>query len=100
MLFSKKIIKAFIYGILFFNLVDIFVSIGVIKNGLYKENNPFMNIFMKMDGIMPFILVKSILICSGCYFIYRYKDVLMAQIGAYLCFSFYWALIVHFYYLS
>ena len=81
-----------------FNIIDIFVSIRVIKYGVLKENNPFMRLFMNMDGVMPFIFIKSFLICAGCYFLFKYRGKIMAQIGAYLCFCFYWALICQFYY--
>ena len=97
-MFSRKTTVKLVYGTLLFNLIDIVVSVRAIKYGAYKENNPLMKIFMDMEGVMPFILSKTILVCAGCYFLFKYKDYLIAQIGAYVCFSFYWALIVHFYY--
>jgi len=98
MIFGDRTIKFFVYMLALFNFVDIIVSVRVIKYGTLKEDNPFMKLFLDMDGVMPFLFVKTFLICSGCYFLYKYRDKLMAQIGAYMCFCFYWALIVHFYY--
>ena len=95
---SDNIVKICIYFIMLFNIVDIAVSVRVIKYGNFKENNPFMKLFLEMDGIMPFVFVKTFLICAGCYFLYKYRDRIIAQIGAYICFCFYWALIVQFYY--
>ena len=98
MIFPNWLTKMLVYGTLAFNLIDIFVSVRFIKFGVHKENNPFMKFFLDMDGIMPFIATKTFLICAGCYFLFKYRDKLMAQLGAYLCFSFYWALICQFYY--
>jgi hypothetical protein len=98
MLFSKKTMDYLVSGILLFNMIDIVVSIRTIKYGQHIENNPFMKFFMDMDGYMPFVFAKTFLICAGCYFLYKYKTHIIAQVGAYMCFSFYWALIISFYY--
>ena len=98
MVFNEKIFRFFIFSTVIFNIIDIFITVRFIKYGKYDENNPFINLFLSMDGIMPFILIKTLLICGGLYFIYKKRDKIMAQIGAYLCFCFYWALIVQFYY--
>ena len=97
-IFSEKTIKCLVYIVLFFNIVDIVVTIRFIKHGNYNENNPFMKLFLDMDGVMPFIFIKSFLICAGCYFLYKYREKIMAQLGIYMCFCFYWALICQFYY--
>jgi hypothetical protein len=98
MVFNERIFRFFIFSTMMFNIIDIFVTVRFIKYGKYDENNPFINLFLSMDGIMPFVLAKTLLICCGLYFIYKKRDKIMAQIGAYLCFCFYWALIVQFYY--
>ena len=98
MMISEKITKFLVWMTMIFNVIDIFITVRFIKYGKHDESNPFMKLFLDMDGVMPFIFIKSFLICAGCYFLYRYRGKLMAQIGAYLCFSFYWALICHFYY--
>ena len=98
MIFNEKVFRFFILSTMVFNVIDIIVTVKVIKYGTFDENNPFMKMFLTMDGIMPFILAKTLLICGGLYFIYKKRDKVMAQIGAYLCFCFYWALIVQFYY--
>ena len=98
MIFSNKLFRFFIFATMFFNVVDIVVTIKFIKYGQWGENNPFMKMFLDMGGVMPFILVKSLLICGGLYVIYKKRDKVIAQLGAYLCFCFYWALIIHFYY--
>ena len=81
-----------------FNVIDIFITVKFVKYGKHDENNPFMKLFLDMDGVMPFIFAKCFLICAGCYFLYKYRDKLISQIGAYMCFCFYWALICQFYY--
>jgi len=98
MIFNEKIFRFFIFSTMLFNVIDIAVTVRVIKYGNLDENNPFMKLFLNMDSIMPFIFIKTLLICGGLYLIYRKRDKIMAQIGAYLCFCFYWALIVQFYY--
>jgi len=98
MIFGDKLFKFFIFATMFFNVVDIAVTLRVIKYGTLHENNPFMKMFLNMDGIMPFIFVKTLLICGGTYLIYKKRDKIIAQLGAYLCFCFYWALILQFYY--
>jgi len=98
MIFNEKVFRFFIFSTMVFNVIDIAVTVKFIKYGKYGENNPFMKVFLSMDGIMPFILIKTLLICGGLYFIYKKRDKILAQIGAYLCFCFYWALIAHFYY--
>ncbi len=80
-----------------FNIIDIFVSIRIIKFGLYEENNPIMKYLLDI-GIMPFIIFKISLISIGIYILWSYRNKLLAQIGAYISFSFYWALICMFYY--
>jgi hypothetical protein len=47
---------------------------------------------------MPFVFAKMFLICSGSYIIWKRRDMLIAQLGAYFVFGFYWALIVQFYF--
>jgi len=97
-IFKSSYVKFFILSTMIFNIIDIFVTVRFIRYGNYNENNPFMKFFLNMEGIMPFVFAKSFLICAGCYFLFKYRDKLMAQIGSYLCFCFYWALIVQFYY--
>ena len=98
MVFGDRLFKFFIFATMLFNLIEIVVTVRFIKYGKMDENNPFMKMFLTMDGVMPFIFAKTLLICGGLYFIYRKRDKIMSQIGAYLCFCFYWALIVQFYY--
>jgi len=97
-IFNDSILKVLIGFTLIFNVIDICVTVKFIKYGGYKENNPFMNYFLKMEGIMPFVLIKTLLICAGIYLLYKRRDYLIARLGIYLCFCFYWALIAHFYY--
>jgi len=96
--FSKKIVDFLLFSVLIFNVIDIFVTVRFIKHGKHDENNPFMKLFLDMDGVMPFITLKSSLICLGLYLLYKKKDKILAQIGAYFCFCFYWALICQFYF--
>ena len=95
---NEKISSILVYFTLFFNVIDIFVTIFFIKYGKYQENNPIMNYFLKMDGTMPFILTKTILVGGGAYLLLKYKSKLAAQIGSYVCFCFYWALVVQFFF--
>jgi len=95
---SEKITKTLVWSTMVFNIVDIFITVRFIKFGKHDESNPFMRLFLDMDGVMPFIFAKCFLICAGCYFLYKYRDKLISQIGAYMCFCFYWALICQFYY--
>jgi len=95
---SEKITKTLVWSTMVFNIIDIFVTVRFIKFGKHDESNPFMRLFLDMDGVMPFIFAKCFLICAGCYFLYKYRDKLISQIGAYMCFCFYWALICQFYY--
>lgn len=97
-MFKDVITKILVFFTMIFNVIDIFMTIKIIKFGKMDENNPFMKFFLDMDGVMPFIFAKTFLICAGCYFLYKYREKLMAQIGAYLCFCFYWALICQFYF--
>ena len=97
-MFKDVVTKVLVFFTMMFNVIDIFVTIKIIKFGKMDENNPFMKFFLDMDGEMPFIFAKTFLICAGCYFLYKYREKLMAQIGAYLCFCFYWALICQFYF--
>ena len=98
MIIQKKIFKILITCLLIFNIIDIVVSVKFIKYGQHLENNPFMQTFLNMNSVMPFILVKTFLICGGLYLLYKRKDKILAQLGIYLCFCVYWALIIHFYY--
>ena len=98
MIFNEKVFRFFIVATMLFNVIDIVVTVNVIKYGKFDESNPFMKMFLNMDGVMPFILMKTLLICGGLYLIYKKRDKIIAQLGAYLCFCFYWALIVQFYY--
>jgi len=94
----KKTFRILVSALLLFNLVDIVVSVRFIKYGQYTENNPFMKVFLEMNSVMPFIVVKTFLICGGLLLLYNRKGKILSQLGIYLCFSIYWALIVHFYY--
>ena len=97
MLFSANMMKFLLSLTAIFNIIDIIVSIKIIKFGSYEENNPIMKYLLDI-GIMPFIIFKISLISFGIYVLWTYKDKLLAQIGAYISFSFYWALICMFYY--
>jgi len=97
-MFNEKQIKLFLWATIIFNLIDTVVSIYVIKFGNLKESNPIMDFFLKFDSIMPFVFAKMFLICSGSYIIWKRRDMLIAQLGAYFVFGFYWALIVQFYF--
>jgi len=97
-MFKGTVTKILVFFTMIFNVIDIFVTVYFIKYGKHDENNPFMKLFLDMDGVMPFLFAKSFLICAGCYFLFKYRDKIMAQVGAYMCFCFYWALICQFYY--
>jgi hypothetical protein len=98
MIFKEKIFKALVLFILLFNIIDIAISTKYIKYGSLSEDNPLMETLLNMNSLLPFILLKSFLICGGLYILYKRKDKLLAQLGIYLCFCLYWGLIVHFYY--
>ena len=98
MIIKGKMFKILTICLLIFNVIDIVVSIRFIKYGQHLENNPFMQMFLNMNSVMPFIVVKTFLICGGLYLLYKRKDKILAQLGIYLCFCIYWALIIHFYY--
>jgi len=96
-MFSKRIFKFLLNCTLIFNVIDIIVTIRYIRFGAFEENNPLMK-YMLDIGIIPFILLKTMLVAMCCFFLYRYKEKIISQIGIYICFCFYWALIVSFYY--
>ncbi len=98
MLISKKWTKKLLIFTLIFNVIDIVISIRHIRYGLLKESNPFMETLLSMNSLVPFILGKSLLICFGCYILLKYSEYLIAQLGAYLAFCCYFALVLHFYY--
>ena len=98
MILKKRTIDLLTSFILFFNVIDIVVSIRFIKYGPYVESNPFMKSFLSMNSLMPFVFVKTFLICGGLYILYTRKNKAIARLGLYMCFSIYWALIIHFYY--
>jgi len=96
MIFSEKITKFFLYGTMFFNIIDAFVTVRVVKYGHLEENNPIMK-YMLDIGVLPFVAFKTTLVAMGVYILWKYRNKLIAQIGAYFCFSFYWTLICLFY---
>ena len=98
MILKKKTLDFLVSFILLFNIIDIVVSVRFVKYGPYLESNPFMKSFLSMNSIMPFIFIKTFLICGGLYILYKRRNKPIARLGVYLCFSIYWALIVHFYY--
>ena len=89
MLFKKRIFDFFIFSTLFFNIIDIIVTVKFIKFGGHDEANPFMKIFLSMDSVMPFIFFKTLLVCVGLYVLHKKRHKIIAQIGAYFCFCIY-----------
>jgi len=98
MLFKEKSTKLFISFILVFNIIDILVSTRYIRYGHLSEENPLMRVLLSMNSLMPFIVLKSFLVCGGLYILYQKRRTVLSQIGLYFCFCFYWGLVIHFYY--
>ena len=96
-MFSVSIVKFLLFFVLIFNVIDAAVSTSIIYYGNFEEANPVMETFLGF-GIMPFILAKSILVGGGCTILWRYRDKLVAQWGAYIAFVFYLALMYYFYF--
>jgi len=97
MFLSERMTKLFLYFTMFFNIIDACVTVKVVKFGHLEENNPIMK-YMLDIGVLPFVAFKTSLVVVGIYFLWKYRNKLMAQIGSYFCFVFYWTLICQFYY--
>ena len=95
---NTKLLKTLLILTLLFNLIDIIVSINIIHYGEIEEGNPVMKQFLNL-GIVPFVSAKIILVGGGCIILWRHRDRLTARFGIYLVFSYYFFLMVYFYYM-
>jgi len=97
---DEKVTKTFILYILLFNAVDAFLTTKyIIELMILNENNPLMLHLIRLDmGVLPFIVPKTLLVCLGCYLLWRRYDHILAQVGSYLCFIVYFTIVVHFYF--
>ncbi len=83
-------------AILLFNLVDIVLTLLYIKFGNVTEDNPLMQIALDY-GVFEFIMIKSALVCFGCYFLNKFRHLVIATLGIYFCFIAYFTTILSFF---
>jgi len=95
---NTKLLKTLLILTLLFNLIDIIVSINIIHYGEIEEGNPVMEKYLNL-GIVPFVLAKLILVGGGCIILWKHRANIVARFGIYLVFSYYFFLMVYFYYI-
>jgi len=83
-------------AILLFNLVDIVLTLLYIKFGKVTEDNPLMQVALDY-GVFEFIIIKTTLVCFGCYFLNKFRHLFIATLGIYLCFIGYFTTVFAFF---
>lgn len=82
-------------AILLFNLVDIVLTLIYIKFGDVAEYNPIMRVVLDY-GVFEFVMIKSALVCFGCYFLNKFRNLFIATLGIYFCFIAYFTTVLSF----
>ena len=91
---ADRIMKILLLFIVLFNIVDLIFSTLTIYYGELEELNPVMEMYLNL-GIIPFIIVKSVLVGGGCIILWRYREKLIAKIGAFIAFNYYLLLMIY-----
>ena len=94
---SNNLLKNLLVSTLLFNVVDIIVSTYLIYYGEVDEANPVMEVYLGL-GIVPFIIVKVVLVGGGCLILWRRREKFLARAGIYVVFSYYLSLMGYFIY--
>jgi hypothetical protein len=93
---AARLVEVFIVATLVLNVIDATGTVLVLEKGLALEANPILQAAYEWGGIVALVAVKSILVASGSFILWRYRGRLAARLGAYVCFVTYWALVLWF----
>ena len=81
--------------IIIFNIIDLFVTLWLLENGLAVEANPFMQETLEL-GSDFFIAIKLFLVFGGIYILRRNKDKKAAKVAIWCAFITYFILMLYF----
>jgi len=96
---SKEKYKFLIILIALMSFVDMCLTAFWLRTNVAVEANPVMRYYWNF-GIVPFIVVKSLMVFGGCYLIWRYLDRWTSKIYVLIAFVVYvWVMVIHFSYI-
>ena len=91
---TNRVMKALLLFIIIFNVIDLTTSALMFQNSSLEEANPVMAAYLDF-GIIPFIMVKTILVGGGCIILWRFRERTLAKVGAFIAFNYYLALMFY-----
>lgn len=99
---TNRVMKALLFFIITFNIIDLVFSTLMFQCSSLEEANPVLAGYLRL-GIIPFIIVKSTLVGGGCIILWKFREQKLAKIGAMIAFGYYLAfmfyLFFHFQYI-
>ena len=88
------ILRLLLVATLVFNVIDAFLTIALVVEGLAVEANPFMRAALD-HGPGVFFLAKMSIVCHGLGTLWTFRERTLAWVGAAITFAAYLALMVY-----
>ena len=93
----KLLSSFFVLGTLVFNVIAASATVWVVSKGLAVEANPLLDWALQRNPLW-FVGVKTALVSTGTYILWRWRSYVLAICGAYALFVIYWSLLLWFWF--